>query len=181
MASPKPENFMPVYEGFGEIGSKAVNTNPALNTNFRFILHKIPGVTYFCTSVTTPASNSNPLVLDYITATPLKLPGGKVSTDVSIRFIIDEDFKNYMEMVKWFRSGVPYRDFKEKRADKLSEPSDGQMLLLNNKKNPIFMINYRNLVPTNLSGFTLSSAEAEPSVLTATVSFVYDTSTTTKL
>jgi|APGre2960657373_1045057.scaffolds.fasta_scaffold01135_6 hypothetical protein len=177
MTSPNSENFIPSYEGFSKIESEDVNTNPALNTNFRFILHKIPGVTYFCTSVTTPASNSNPLVLDYITATPLKIPGGKVSTDVSIRFIIDENFKNYIEMVRWFRSGVPYRDFREKLPDKLAEPSDAQLLLLNNKKNPIYMINYRNLVPTNLSGFTLSNSEAEPAVLTATVSFVYDTST----
>jgi len=43
------------------------------------------------------------------------------------------------------------------------------------------MITYRNLIPTNLSGFTMTSGEAEPSVLTASVQFVYDTYTISQL
>jgi hypothetical protein len=181
MASPSPKNFIPSLDQFGQINNQPINTNLALNTNFRFILQKVPDVTYFCTSITTAQSTSNPLQLDYITAAPLKLPGGRVSTDVSIRFIISEDFKNYMEMVRWFRSGAPYKDFREIVPEKLAGPSDGQMLLLNNKKNPMSMITYRNMIPTSISGFTLSYAEPEPSVLTAVVQFVFDTFTVTKL
>ena len=181
MADPKSSSFLPTYEQFGQLGNQPINTNIALNTNFRFILNKVPGVTYFCTSITTPSSSSTPISYDYITAAPFKVPGGKTSTDVSIRFIISEDFTNYMEMVKWFRSGMPYRDFTEIVSERLAGPSDGQMLLLNNKKNPMYMINYRNLIPTSLSGFTLSHAETEPAVLNAVVQFVYDTSTVTKL
>jgi hypothetical protein len=33
---------------------------------------------------------------------------------------------------------------------------------------------FSNLIPTQLSGFTLTHNETEPSVLTATVNFVYD-------
>lgn len=173
--------LIPSYDKFGQIGNQPINTNVALNTNFRFILQKVPNVTYFCTSITTPQSNTTPMSYDYITAAPFKVPGGRVSTDISIRFIISEDFKNYMEMVRWFRSGAPYKDFREIVPDNLAGPSDGTMLLLNNKKNPIQMITYRNLVPTNLSGFTMTSGESEPSVLTASVQFVYDTYTITKL
>jgi hypothetical protein len=118
---------------------------------------------------------------DYITAAQLKLPGGRTNTDVSIRFIISEDFKNYMEIVNWFKSGVPYRDFSNIKSESVAGPSDGQMLLLNNKKKPIYMINYKNLIPTNLSGFTLTNSESEPSVLTATIQFVYDTYKINKL
>ena len=181
MADPKPSNFIPDLTEYGVAKNAPVNTNVALNTNFRFVLKKVPNVTYFVTSITTPSSSSNPVAMDYITAVPLKLPGGAANTDVSIRFIIDEEFKNYMEMVKWFRSGAPYKDFKEIVPEKLAGPSDGTMLLLNNKKNPMRMITYRNMIPTQLSGFTLSSAESEPSVLTATVTFVYDTFTVTNL
>lgn len=181
MADPKPTNFIPDLNEYGVLKGTPFNTNFALNTNFRFMLKKVPNVTYFITSITTPSSSSNPIVMDYITAAPLKLPGGAANTDVSIRFIIDEDFKNYMEMVKWFRSGAPYKDFKEIVPEHLAGPSDGMMLLLNNKKNPMKMINYRNMIPTQLSGFNLSSAESEPSVLTATVTFVFDTFTVTQL
>ena len=173
--------MMPSYDKFGQIGNQPINTNIALNTNFRFRLDKVPHVTYFCTSITTPQSSSTPLSYDYITAAPLKLPGGKISTDISVRFIISEDFSNYLEMVRWFRSGAPYKNFKEVVSEKLVGPSDGQMLLLSNKKNPIQMINYRNMIPISISGFTMSSGEAEPAVLTAVVQFVYDTYTVTQL
>jgi len=176
-STPKIEQF----EKFGVVGNQSINTNIALTTNFRFILKKIPYTTYFCTSITTPSSSSEPMNYDYITAAQLKLPGGRTNTDVSIRFIISEDFKNYMEMVNWFRSSVAYKDFDGLKPEDLIGPSDGQMLLLSNKKTPIYMINYRNLIPTTLSGFTLSSAESEPAVLTATVQFVYDTYNVTKL
>ena len=181
MADPKPSNFIPNLTEYGALGATPINTNLALNTNFRFILKKVPTVTYFVTSITTPSSSSNPISYDYLTAVPLKLPGGAANTDVSIRFIIDENFKNYMEMYRWFRSGAPYKDFKEIVPEHLAGPSDGVMYLLSNKKNPIRMVTYRNMIPTQLSGFTLSSAESEPSVLTATVTFVYDTFTVTNL
>ncbi len=178
MAEPLPK--IEPLEKFGIIGNQA-NTNLALNTNFRFVLKKIPYCTYFCTSITSPSSNADPLIYDYITAAPLKLPGGRTNTDVSIRFIISDDFKNYMEMVRWFRSSTAYKNFEGIKPEDLVGPSDAQMLLLDNKKKPIYMINYRNMIPTTLSGFSLSSSESEPSVLTATVQFVYDTYTVTKL
>lgn len=181
MADPKPRNFIPDLAEYGVLKGSPFNTNLALNTNFRFVLKKVPTVTYFVTSITTPSSSSNPIVMDYLTAVPLKLPGGSANTDVSIRFIIDEDFRNYMEMYRWFRSGAPYKDFKEIVPEHLAGPSDGVMYLLNNKKNPFRMITYRNMIPTQLSGFTLSSAESEPSVLTATVTFVFDTFTLTDI
>jgi hypothetical protein len=181
MAGTNPKNYIPSLDEYGMLKATPINTNLALNTNFRFLLKKVPNVTYFCTSITTPSSSANPISYDYITATPLKIPGGSASTDVSIRFIIDEEFKNYMEMVKWFRSGAPYRDFKEIVPEHLAGPSDGVMLLLNNKKNPFKRITYRNMIPTQLSGFSLSHAESEPSVLTATVTFVFDTFTVDNL
>jgi hypothetical protein len=181
MASPNPENFIPRLPAFGAVQNTPINTNLALNTNFKFTLKKVPNITYFVTSITTPSSSSNPVSLDYLTAVPLKIPGGAANTDVSIRFIIDENYTNYMEMVKWFRSGAPYTNFNEIVPSNLAEPSDGMMLLLNNKKNPFRMVTYRNMIPTQISGFSLSHMESEPSVLTATVTFVYDTFTVTKL
>lgn len=176
-----PQAYIPSLEEFGVLQNTPINTNLALSTSFRFILRKIPTVTYFVTSITTPSSSSTPIAYDYLTATQFKVPGGAANTDISIRFIIDEEFRNYMEMVKWFRSGAPYRDFREIVPSNLAEPSDGTMLLLSNKKNPIRMITYKNMIPTQLSGFTLSHSETEPTVMTATVTFVFDRFTVTQL
>ena len=181
MADTSPKSFIPAVAEYGVLKNTTINTNLALNTNFRFVLKKIPTVTYFITSVTTPQSSSEPLSYDFVTAAPYKFPGGSASTDLSLRFIIDEDFTNYIEMYRWFRSGLPYKDLKNLVPEKEVGPSDGVMYLLNNKKNPMRMITYRNLILTQLSGFTLSHTESEPSVLTALATFVFDSFTVTQL
>ena len=126
------------------------------------------------------ALNSNPINTNLATSTNYrfvceKVPGGRVPSDISLRFIINDNFSNYMEMVRWMRSGVPYRDFKEIVPEYKGNVNHGKLFFLNNKKNPILMMTFSNLIPTQISGFTLSNTEADPTVMTATVNFVFDT------
>lgn len=182
MTTPDVRNWMEEIGNYGALNNTPMNMNLAASTNFRFVCEKIPGVTYFCTSVNTPSLSSNPLIYNHMfAANDIKFPGGRASTDMSLRFVISEDFSNYMEMVRWMRSGVPYRDFKEIVPEYRGNVNHGKLFFLNNKKNPIFMVTFSNLIPTQISGFTLSSAESEPTVLTATVNFVYDSQRVDKL
>jgi hypothetical protein len=182
MASPDVKNWLPQLENFGSLANNPKNMNLATSTNFRFVCEKVPNVTYFCTSVNTPSLSSQPTSYNHLfAANDIKFPGGRASTDISLRFIINENFSNYMEMVKWMRSGVPYRDFKEIVPEYRGNVNHGKLFFLNNKKNPILMMTFSNLIPTQISGFTLTTTETEPSVLTATVNFVFDTFDTVKI
>lgn len=174
MASPSVTNWLARINEYGILQNQPANLNLASATNFRFMLDKIPTVTYFCMSVNAPSFSSEPQEYAYMMAANPKFPGGRSSTDISIRFIIDENFVNYREMYSWMRSGLPYRDFTEIVPEYKSTPSDGRLLLLNNKKNPIKCMTFSNLIPTQLSGFTLTHNETDPTVLTATVNFVFD-------
>jgi hypothetical protein len=174
MASPNIDNWIARIKEYGVLQNQPNNYNLASSTNFRFMLDNIPTVTYFCMSANAPSFSSEPQEYPYMMGVNPKFPGGRSSTDISIRFIIDEGFINYREMYKWMRSGLPYRDFTEIVPEYKSTPSDGRLFLLNNKKNPIKCMTFSNLIPTQLSGFTLTHNETEPSVLTATVNFVYD-------
>lgn len=181
MASPNLANWLPRLEDYGALSNQEINLNLANSTNFRFVCEKVPNVTYFCTSVTTPSLSSTPLVYDYMFAANPKFPGGRVPSDFSIRFIVSEDFSNYMEMVRWMRSGVAYRDFNEIQTEYRGNVNHAKLFFLNNKKIPTHMMTFRNLIPTQISGFTLSHTENEPSVQTATTSFVFDTFSMEKL
>lgn len=182
MTSPNVRNWIPEFENYGALRSNPMNMNLAASTNFRFVCEKIPGVTYFCTAVNAPSLSSSPAVYNHMfAANDIKFPGGRASTDISLRFIISEDFSNYMEMVRWMRSGVPYRDFKEIVPEYRGNVNHAKLFMLNNKKNPILLVTFSNMIPTQISGFTLSSAESEPTVLTATVNFVYDAQRVEKL
>jgi hypothetical protein len=175
MASPNAKNWLPELTNFGSLANNPINTNLAASTNYRFVCEKIPNVTYFCTSAQTPNLTSTPSVYNHLfAANDIKFPGGRASSDISIRFIIDENFRNYMEMVSWMRSGVPYRDFREIAPDTDTTINYGKLFFLDNKKVPVLVMNFQNLIPTQISGFTLSHTENEPSVLTATVNFVFD-------
>lgn len=180
MASPDPSNWLAQINDYGALNNQDTNLNLASSTNFRFVCEKVPNVTYFCTAVTTPNLSSTPQTYDYMFAANPKFPGGRATSDLSLRFIVSENFSNYMEMVRWMRSGLPYRDFKEIQPEYRGNVNHGKLFFLNNKKNPILMMTFSNLIPTQISGFTLSNTESDPSVQTATVNFVFDTFRTDK-
>ena len=175
MSSTDLKDWFPKLTNFGVLGNNPINTNLAMATNFRFVCEKVQGVTYFCTSVNTPTLSSTPVVLNHLfAANDIKFPGGRSPSDLSIRFIVSEDFSNYMEIVRWQRSGVPYRDFKEILPEYKGNVNHGKLFLLNNKKNPVLMMTFSNLIPTQISGFTLTQSETDPTPIYATVSFVFD-------
>jgi len=174
MAAPDVSQWFPKLNNFGILANQPQNLNLAHSTNFRFIIDRVPEITYFCVAATSPSIASRPREYPHMFGATQKFPGGGSEANLNIRFIIDENFKNYMEMVKWMRSGLPYRDFKNVVLESKAMPCDGRLFLLNNKKNPVKMITFAYLIPTQISGFTLSHTETEPQVLTCNVTFVFD-------
>lgn len=183
MTTTNTNNWIEDLSNFGSLGNNPINTNIAKVTNYRFVCEQIPNVTYFCTSVNSPNYSSTPVVYNHLfAANDIKFPGGRATTDLSIRFIIGENFQNYMEMVRWMRSGVPYRDFTEIVPEyKGNIVNNGKLFMLDNKLNPVIMLQFQNLIPTQISGFTLQSTENDPTVLTATVNFVFDAMRVTEI
>lgn len=174
MATPNISQWFPKLTQYGSLRSQPKNLNLASTTNFRFIADKVPGVTYFCTSVVAPSISSKPREYQYMFGADPKFPGGRSESNVSMRFIISEDFTNYMEIVNWMKSGLPYKSFKGVVLESKSQPCDGKLFLLNNKKNPVKMITFSFMIPISISGFTLLHSEGDPTILSATTTFVYD-------
>lgn len=181
MPAPDISQWFPKLNDYGSFKNQPENLNLASSTNFRFIADKVPETTYFCTSAILPTLSSKPRVYDYMFGANPKFPGGRTVKNFSVRFIISEDFKNYMQMVNWLKSGIPYRNFEGvtsgsslERQPWKSQPCDGKIFLLNNKKNPIKIVTFSFLIPKAVSGFTLTHGEADPTVLTATVDFEFD-------
>jgi hypothetical protein len=83
------------------------NRNFLSPTGFKFLLKRSPQVAFFCNQANIPS-------MDMGTATQstylrdLDIPGDKVQFgDLTIRFLVDEDLGNYMEIQKWIR-GLGY-------------------------------------------------------------------------
>ena len=112
------------------------NRNFLAPVGFKFNLQRSPGVAYFCNQANIPdislgvANQAN-----YLRDIPT--PGDKMDFgDLSLRFLVDEDLKNYMEIQKWMRGlGFPEslqefdkfeKEGKKTRADELA--SEGIVL-----------------------------------------------------
>ena len=91
------------------------NRNFLSPTGFKFIMDKAPKVSFFGNQVNIPQMTlgvaEQPTYLRDI-----PLPGDKIQfEDFSIRFLVDENLDNYMEIFNWMRAlGVP-DNFKERQ------------------------------------------------------------------
>ena len=107
------------------------NKNFLNPTGFKFILNRAPKVTFFSNQANIPGLNLGTAEqATYLTDIPV--PGDKLQfQDLNLRFLVDEDLENYLEIQHWLRGlGFP---------DSLKEIYDWQS---NNPNAPAGELNY---------------------------------------
>ena len=154
-------------------------------TGFRFTLTRTPKVAFFANSANIPDLNlgvaNQPSYLKDI-----DVPGDKLQFgDFSLRFLVDEDLKNYMEIQNWMR-GLGYPDSVREIIDFQNEEtrtiipdktmdiySDGSLIILTSNNNINFKVNFENMFPTFLSTLDFSATDNDVEYFTADVTFKY--------
>ncbi len=173
---------------YNEISSsrQIENRNFLSPNGFRFALRRSPQAAFFCNQANIPD-----MTLGVATqATYLKdipVPGDKIEFgDLNLRFLVDEDLGNYMEIQKWIR-GLGYPDslnefelleaqaevFGRYTKDQDNIYSDGTLSILSSNLVPKFQIFFRNLFPYSLSTMTFDATQTDQEYFTADVSFKY--------
>ena len=88
--------------------SPITNRNFLSPVGFKFALKRSPAVAFFCNEANIPSMDlgvaEQPTYLKNIPT-----PGDKIQFgDLNLRFLVDEDLKNYMEIQNWIRGlGFP--------------------------------------------------------------------------
>jgi len=162
------------------------NRNFLSPTGFKFILNKAPKVSFFGNQVNIPQMTlgvaEQPTYLRDI-----PLPGDKIQfEDFSLRFLVDENLDNYIEVFNWIRAlGYPEsideikdwqrKDFTINQLDKTTESfySDATLEVLTSSQNPNFKIKFQDMWPSSLSTLTFDATDEDISYLTADVTFKY--------
>ena len=169
----------------GFYDSQIQNRNFLSPTGFRFTLTRTPKVAFFANSANIPDLNlgvaNQPSYLKDI-----DVPGDKLQFgDFSLRFLVDEDLKNYMEIQNWMRGlGYPESvreiiDFQNEETktiipDKTMDIySDGSLIILTSNNNINFKVNFENMFPTFLSTLDFSATDNDVEYFTADVTFKY--------
>ena len=167
-------------------GTPIGNRNFLSPLGFKFSLKRSPGVAYFCNEANIPdMSLSIAEQPTYLRDIPI--PGDKIDFgDLSLRFMVDEDLTNYLEIQNWIRGlGYPqsikeYQDlekkayiqqtFGQKRQDIYS---DGTLQILSNNLVPKFQVVFDDLFPYSLSTVTFDATDTDIEYFTADVAFKY--------
>lgn len=173
---------MPAY-GKGQIQ----NRNFLSSIGFRFALNRSPKVAFFSNQAEIPgltlgiAEQSN-----YLT-NPIPVPGDNITfEDFNLRFLVDENLENYMEIQNWIRGiGFPEslqeiydwqntnQKFEQPGLSQMNLYSDGTLLVLNSNQNYNFEVRFRSMFPYQLSALQFDATNPDNEYFTADVSFKY--------
>ena len=107
--------------------------------------------------------------------------------DFSLRFFVDENLSNYLEVHNWLRAlGYPesvqeFIDLKAKdpynpdisAKNPLNEYSDGSLFIYNSNFNEIARIDFNDLFPVSLSTINFDATAQDINYVTAEVTFKY--------
>jgi hypothetical protein len=143
-------------------------------------------VAFFCNQANIPDLNLGVAVQpSYLK--DLDTPGDKiVFGDLNLRFLVDENLENYMEIQNWIRGlGFPEKlsQFAELEdnglvrgnylKDRQNIYSDGTLQVLTSSQLPNFQVSFKDLFPYSLSTMTFDSTDTDIQYFTADVSFKY--------
>ena len=161
------------------------NKNFLSPIGFKFILNRAPKIAFFSNQSVIPGftlgTATQPTYLKDI-----DIPGDKLQfNDFSLRFLVDEDLENYMEVQKWMRGlGFP-ESLKEIYDLQRSNPdapsgdksmniySDGTLNILSSAQRPNFKVKFSDLFPVSLSDLSFDATDTDIDYLTAEVAFKY--------
>ena len=166
-------------------GTPIENRNFLSPVGFKFALKRSPAAAFFCNQANIPSIDlgvaEQPSYLKNI-----PIPGDKIDFgDLNLRFLVDEDLMNYMEIQNWIRGlGFPestqqFRDLKEQNVlgpmGKTNDDvySDGTLQILSSNMIPKFQVVFEDLWPYNLSTITFDATDTDIEYFTADVSFKY--------
>ena len=172
------------------------NRNFLSPVGFKFTLAKYPKISFFSNSARIPElSLGTAIQLSYLK--DIDVPGEKLTYgDLTIRFLVDENMKNYMAVHNWLKGiGFPEtpQQFKDQTTDEdgLRDEkevfSDGSLHILNSNFQDVAIVKFNDLFPVALTSLEFDATETDINYFTAevvmryTVYSIFDTDGRTRL
>ena len=168
------------------VAGQPENRNFLSPTGFKFTLKRSPKVAFFCNSANIPDLTLG-ISVQSSYLKDIDLPGDKISFgDLNLRFLVDENLENYMEIQNWIRGlGYPekisqFSDLEQQglirgnyAKDLQNIYSDGTLQVLTSSSLPNFQVVFRDLFPYSLGTLSFDATDTDVQYFTADVSFKY--------
>jgi hypothetical protein len=143
---------------------------------FLLKLDLFEGTDFFCQSANLPDISMPTIEFATRFRNLPMIPGGGVTFgDFNIRFIVDENLKNYYSIHEWIRhNGRSDDDLDTPLRDKYGnneQYSNAQLHIVTSQYNPHFIVSFENIFPISLSGLEFNATIEDVEYLTAEVTF----------
>ena len=163
------------------------NRNYSYPTKYKFTLARSPKAIFFANSAVIPGLDLTLAEQPTALGRNIPQPGNKLRMDsFDLRFLVDEDLTNYVEINKWLRGlGFPESlqqiydlQTKDKNSyskinSQLNIYSDGTLQVLNSNDKVTIQVKYYDLFPYSITPLVFDSTITKPDPFTATVKFQY--------
>ena len=158
------------------------NRNFLSPVGFKFTLSKDPKISFFCNSARIPEISLGSAVQpNYLK--DLDVPGDKLNYgDFSLRFLVDENMKNYMAVHNWL-TGLGFPETTQQFRDLITDDngvrnlnyqfSDGSLHILNSNFRDVAIVKFKDLFPTYLTSLEFEASDSDINYFTAEVTFKY--------
>jgi len=165
------------------------NRNFLSGVQFKLQITKCPNVEFFCQAANVPGVSL--LTTEQPTRfNAIPLPGDEVIyNDLNVRFLVDEDLKNYAEIHRWIRElGHPYNLtelydaqlntnksvlFYEGYAREGSIYSEAILHIMNSNFMPKYKVVFKDIFPVSVGDLMFDSSYTDPNYFAIDASFKY--------
>ncbi len=189
MAVPSDNYSLPPREQYMSIE----NRNFLSPIGFQFTIDRMRGVDFFCQSANIPAISLGAAVTNTM-LNKIPQPGDEIQyEDLFIRFLVDENMKNWYQVANWMREiGTPYSntEFRYNRGDirpvNQREATvdyasannqwrcDCSLLVLSSNYRVVSEFVFRDAWPTSLSTLNFDASVPDVNYFTAEVALKYN-------
>ena len=163
------------------------NRNYLSPIGFKFSITKVPKADFFSNSASIPGINLG-FALQPTYLKDIPVPGDKLTfADFTLKFFVDEDMTNYLEVHNWLRGlGFPesvqeHLDLKKGDVynpstsfkDQMNEYSDASLFIYNSNFNEVARIDFKDVFPVSLSTINFDATATDVNYVTAEATFKY--------
>ena len=162
------------------------NRNFLSPVGFKFTLNRAPKVAFFGNSTNIPGMTLG-IAVQPTYLKDIDIPGDKITfNDLTLRFLVDENLENYVEIQNWIR-GIGYPEslseiynwqknnsvMDAQNKSQMNLYSDATLTVLTSSNNSNFQVKFFDVFPYSITDLQFDATDSDIDYLTAEVTFKY--------
>lgn len=158
------------------LGNRPTTSNLLSANQFKFDTARVPILSEFVTGINVPSIEF--VSADLATAFGVNIPtatGKYIFEDLTVSFLVDEKLESWREIYEWIRRLGPMNEESEAIMYENCQDSTttAQLTILNSAYKPTFRVNFYNLFPIALTGFSFTTTAADTIQISSAATFRY--------